>query len=89
MKSCRELLDEIRKFDCEPGVYRVSVMAWDHRLGYTATAEFRSTVPNTIESIDAHGDTPEDALNKILLDLQQRFGKCPHCGHYPDGKREE
>jgi hypothetical protein len=78
----QELLDKIKFFDCQPSVYNVSIQAADHFSGYRAYLSFRSTDPLAVNGIDAHGDTPELALNKLLNDLNKRFGKCPHCGEY-------
>lgn len=76
------LMSEIVQFDCDPSVFTVNLMKSDHRSGFDAIVEFRSTRNDSLRSISAHNDDPEIALDTVLHQLQNKWGVCPHCGNY-------
>lgn len=86
MSQAKELMDEIKFFDCEPAIYKVCLVASDHNTGYDAWVDFRSNIPGAPSSLSAHGVTPEEALGILLNTLMKSWGKCPHCGNYLHGK---
>lgn len=80
--SIADLMQAIVTFDCQPSVFRVSLDKSDHQSGFDATVVFRSTHPGALRSISAHADDSQKALETILSQLQERWGKCSHCGAY-------
>ena len=84
--SVKALLDAIKYFDCEPGVYNVHVVAASHRAGYEAYASFRTTSLPAADSVSARGETPEQALARLLAVLKAQWGRCPRCGRRLDGQ---
>jgi hypothetical protein len=84
MSRVNELFQNIVSFDCEPSVFTVDLQKSDHRSGYEVYINFRSTSNdgNQIGSIVIHNDDPITALEVAWAQLQERFGKCPHCGNY-------
>ncbi len=85
VKTCEALMNEIKRFDCRPTVYRVAVTAWYHTEGYSASVDFRAS---DIRSLSARGNSPREALTTLLATLSDAFGKCQHCGEYHTGKGE-
>lgn len=77
-----QLMQKIVGFDCQPSVFRVSLDKSDHMSGFDAYAIFRSTHPGSLSSITAHNDDPQVALETLLAQLEEKWGKCPHCGAY-------
>jgi len=86
--TIKELLDKIKRHDCEPGIFNVSLMAGGHFSGYNACVDFRSTSPGAA-SISTHGDTPEEALAALLGILEKKWGRCPHCGGRLNGEEKD
>ncbi len=84
--TIKELLDKIKYHDCEPGIFKVFLMAADHSTGYNAWVDLRSTKPGAARSVSTRGDTPEEALTSLLGVLEEKWGRCPHCGGYLNGK---
>ena len=80
--TVKDFMDEIVNFDCSPSVFRVSLRCADNYSGYTATVEFRSGHGEPDRSIRSTCDTPEMALDSVLLDLKRGYGKCAQCGTY-------
>ena len=87
--SVKELLDKIKCHDCEPGIYNVSLVAAGHFSGYNVGVGFRSTKPGAASSVSAHGATPEEALASLLSILEEKWGRCPHCGGYLNGEEQD
>lgn len=77
-----ELMDAIVRFDCQPSVWQVTIVKSDHRSGFDAVVEFRSTHKDSLRSISAHDDDPKKALETVYNQLKEKWGKCPHCGEY-------
>ena len=71
-------MNAIKYFDCQPPVFKVFLMASDTLQGFDAWADFRSW--GDCSSVSAHGETPEEALEKLHNVLKQSFSKCPACG---------
>ena len=78
--SIKSKMDDIKNFDCDPGIYQVTLQAASYITGYNAYAEFRS--PNQCNSVSSKGATPEEALDLLYNTLLLRFSKCPTCGAY-------
>ncbi len=82
LNPVEELMEDIAKLDIQPAVFDVALTKRDYLSGYTAYVEFRGGHEPHVESLSATADTPEDALRVLKLQLEERFGKCPHCGNY-------
>ena len=78
--NVQELMNEIKNFDCEPGVFKVFLMASSVLDGFNAWADFRST--GTFSSVSSNGDSPEVALENLYVTLKNNFSRCPTCGQY-------
>ena len=81
--SVRTIMQQIKRIDLEPGIFKVFLMCAPHLSGYKAWVEFRTIkdAPEWISAAWASGDTPEEALNKLrkfLLMVNRKA--CPHCG---------
>ena len=87
--SVKALMDVIKYFDCEPSVFVVTLLAADHRTGYTANVDFRTTGITPTDSVSTHGDSPEQALARLLDVLKAKWIRCPHCGQHLNGKDQE
>jgi len=87
--TIKELLDKIKRHDCEPGVFSVSLMAGGHYSGYNACVDFRSTSPGAANHVSTRGNTPEEALASLLSILEEKWGRCPHCGGYLNGEEQD
>lgn len=87
--SVEALMDAVKHFNCEPAVFDVKLRASNHLAGYSAYANFRTCQPAAADSVSAHGDTPEDALQDLLTVLKTRWGHCPHCKQPLNGKDQE
>ena len=85
MSDVQSLMNEIKNFDSEPSIFTVSLVAADHRSGFAANVVFRSNVEGAASYLEAHGNTPEEALSILLNTLKAKWGKCPHCGNYSHG----
>ena len=79
VKSTADLLREIGKLE-QPDVFTAGVSFKAHMWGFLASASLRGGHEPRLEEITAWGDTPEDALLKLLAELKEKFGPCPHCG---------
>ena len=82
----QKLLDQIKSFDCEPAIFKVTLVVNMWSSGYSAVVLFREA-PNKKATlhIEAHGETPEEALSYLLETLEKKFSKCPTCGQYQKG----
>lgn len=80
--SVSDLMLQIVDFDCDPGVYNVAIVKAQYRSGFDVNVTFRSTNPDALSGISAHNDDPEKALETIIAQLKERWGKCPHCGNH-------
>ena len=80
--EAHRLMHEITHLPVEPSVFSVSVFANDHRLGYSAHAEFRHPKGEDapLADLTARADTPEQALRVLLDNTRQLLGPCSHCG---------
>lgn len=76
------LMNAIAHADVEPNVYTVNIRKSDYMSGFTATVTFRTYDKTAISGFDAHGDSCDEALQKLYSNLIEKFGKCPHCGSY-------
>jgi hypothetical protein len=82
-QTATELMDAIKTMDVQPSIFTVVVIASDHTLDYTASVNFRSTgAKDAPSSIDCHGDTVEEALERLMNTLAANFTRCPHCGRH-------
>ena len=84
--SVQALLDAIKHFDTEPGVFKVQLTAASHLAGYDAYLDFRHSPNREHGGLAAHADTPEKALTSLLATLKDKWGPCPACGHPLAGK---
>ncbi|MBK9497481.1 MAG: hypothetical protein IPO08_23745 [Xanthomonadales bacterium] len=75
-------MQAITNFDCQPRVFQVMLIKSDHRTGFTAVIEFRSTHAAALSSISAHDPDPRQALQTLYDQLCARWGKCLVCGAY-------
>lgn len=80
--SVKALMKAIASFDCEPGVFRVTVGASDHQSGFLATATFRTDSKPVPHALQTSGNSPEKALADLLACLQAYYSPCPTCGQY-------
>ncbi len=80
-----ELMEEITEADVSPKVFRLSLVATDHTVGFEAVISFRTSMRGA-SSLAAQGDTPEEALTTLRDELVGKFGKCEHCGGYRTGE---
>lgn len=86
--SVQALMDAIKYFDCEPAVFRVSLMASDRTHGYDACVDFRTSSSPKAASLATHAHTPELALRGLLTELKAKWGRCPRCGLHLDGREK-
>ena len=84
--SVPALLDAIKHFDSEPGVFKVQLTAAAHLAGYDAYLDFRRQADREHGGLAAHADTPAKALKSLLATLTDKWGPCPACGHPLAGK---
>ena len=79
----KDLLDDIKQIDIEPGIFKVFLMAASHLQGYDAWVSFRTgSNHDWMSECRTHGDTPDEALYKLNLILHGiRSLTCPHCGN--------
>ena len=77
-------LNEIKHMDISPAIYHVALYAKGFKSGFDCAVTFR-TEQNAPASLETHGETPEEALCKMINVLQERFCKCPTCGQYMKG----
>lgn len=84
--SVQALLDTIKHFNSDPGVFTVQLLAGSHLAGYDAYLDFRCHKDHAHRSLSAHADTPTKALRSLLDTLQAKWGPCPVCGHPLAGK---
>ena len=77
--SVHQLMEAIKRFDCEQGVFKVLLIASDTLAGFDATASFRSGKLNELSS---QADTPEEALDNLYNILATNFSRCPSCGQF-------
>ena len=89
--SVQQYIDDIKRIKVEPGIFNVYLMGAGHRSGYDAWVSFRtySTTHPWMSECRTHGDTPEEALYRLLVVLTQITNDtCPHCGEKLDTESE-
>jgi hypothetical protein len=72
MDKVSELMDEIKCLDTEVGIYQVFLQAAGHAFGFSASVSFRSWGQD-IGSIETHGETAVEALEKLKRGLLDKF----------------
>ena len=78
--TTQELFDAIKNFDCEPGVFKVYLMASSTLDGFDAFVDFRSF--GNCSSVSSHAGSPEVALEKLYATMKNNFSRCPTCGQH-------
>ena len=81
--SIKQYIDYIKRIEVEPGIFKVFLMGAGHMSGYKAWVTFRTykTDHPWMSECSTHGDTPAEALYKLLVVLTQITNDtCPHCG---------
>lgn len=80
--SMDSLMRKIAHLKTEPAIFQVLVRASDHQDGFESWADFRTCTEHAVRSVSTHGDTPEQALTRLLTILEDKWISCPHC-HRP------
>ena len=81
--SIQQYIDDIKSIKVEPGIFKVFLMGTGVMSGYDAFVTFRTykTKHPWMSECRTHGDTPDEALYKLLVVLTQVTNDtCPHCG---------
>jgi hypothetical protein len=85
METVKELLDEIVRLPEPISAYSVTVGRSDFSGGYQAHAVLRG---GEIREYSAKAETPEEALNDLILVLKSLI--CPYCGQFaPKDEKED
>lgn len=80
----KELMNQIKSFDCEPSVFEVSLSCPQYLDCFIVTVTFRDPKggrPSASTFTVRHED-PITALETTLTELKDKYGKCQHCGNY-------
>lgn len=84
------LVDAVKMFDCEPGIYNVALYAAAHYSNYRAVAVFRSPHDSGgARDVSAYGNSPEAAMAALFSILKEKWGRCPHCDGYMKGDQDD
>lgn len=84
-KTEEQLLNEIVRFDCEPGVYNVMVNKSGFVDGITVVVVFRGGHEPRLNEISFGGEEILPTLITALEFLNEHYSKCPECGGYRHG----
>jgi hypothetical protein len=83
MSECRvgRLLEEVAAIK-QPPVFQATLTSSSRASGLCAVGYLREGNDPHLEEVTVWGDTPEEALERLLKELEEKYGPCPHCGRY-------
>jgi len=80
----KELMQKIANFDCDPSVFDVTLSKPQYLDCFVVSVEFRNPKDSkgSTSQFTVRHEEPIKALEIALAELQEKYGKCLHCGNY-------